>query len=115
MPEIWYQVRKKVEDIKNTLPAGVQGPFFNDEFGDTYSIIYAFSADGFSNAELKNQVEQVRQELMYVKNVSKIDIFGAQDRKIFVEFSHRKLRSCQSPWIRYSIVSRNMVRSRPPV
>src|SRR3546814_10341657 len=62
VPDIWYQVRKKVSDIRQTLPQGTQGPFFNDEFGDTFGTIYAFTADGFTHRELKDYVEDVREE-----------------------------------------------------
>jgi multidrug efflux pump len=88
---VWYQVRKKIGDIRNTLPQGVAGPFFNDEFGDTFGVIFAFSADGFSYQELKDYVERARQELLKVKDVSKVDVLGAQDEKVFIEFSHKKL------------------------
>ncbi|HSC65104.1 MAG TPA: efflux RND transporter permease subunit, partial [Caldimonas sp.] len=91
MPQIWYTVRKKIGDMRGTLPPGVSGPFFNDEFGDVYGTIYALSADGFSDAELKDHADQVRQRLLKVKDVSKVAIFGAQDEKVFVEISQRRL------------------------
>jgi multidrug efflux pump subunit AcrB len=91
VPEIWYQVRKKIDDIRSTLPSGVVGPGFNDEFGDTYGILYAFTADGFSQRQLRDYVEGVRSRLLRVPDVSKIDIFGAQDEKIFIEFSTSQL------------------------
>jgi multidrug efflux pump len=91
VPGIWYQVRKKVGDIRGQLPAGLQGPFFNDEFGDVYGMMFAFSTDGFSYRELKDYVEQARQELLRVPNVAKVDLFGVQDEKIYIEISHRKL------------------------
>jgi multidrug efflux pump len=91
VPDLWYEVRKKVGDIRITLPPGVVGPFFNDEFGDTYSIIYAFSADGFNYAELKDFVDSARQQLLRVKSVEKVDLIGAQDEKIHVEFSDKRL------------------------
>ena len=91
MPQIWYTVRKKLGDIRGTLPAGVSGPFFNDEFGDVYGSIYALSADGFSYAELKDHADQVRQRLLKVKDVRKVAIFGAQDEKVFVEISQKRL------------------------
>jgi multidrug efflux pump len=87
----WYQVRKKVGDIKGTLPQGVNGPFFNDEFGDTFGVIYSFAADGFNDAELKQIVEDVRQRVLQVKSVNKVELYGVPDQKVFVEFSHRKL------------------------
>ena len=91
VPAIWYQVRKKIDDIRGTFPAGVIGPGFNDEFGDTYGIVYAFTADGFSQRQLRDYVEGARSKLLRVTDVSKIDIFGAQDEKIYVEFSSRQL------------------------
>lgn len=91
IPFLWYQVRKKIADIRQTLPTNVLGPFFNDEFGDTYSMIYAFSGDGFSHAELKDIADSTRQRLLRVKNVEKIDLIGIQDEKIFVEFSDKNL------------------------
>ena len=89
--DVWYQVRKKIGDIRYTLPPGVLGPFFNDEFGDVYGNLYAFTADGYSAAELKDYVEEVRKEILRVPNVAKADLFGVQDEKIYVELSHRKL------------------------
>src|ERR1700756_1228186 len=91
VPDLWYQVRKKVGDIKGTLPAGVNGPFFNDEYGDTYSLIWAFEADGFSDAELKAMVKEARLRLLRVPDVTKADLFGVQDEKIYIEFSHARL------------------------
>jgi len=88
---VWYQVRKKVGDIRGQLPAGVQGPFFNDEFGDVYGVMFAFSTDGFSYRELKDYVERVRQDLLRVPNVAKVDLFGVQDEKVFIEISHKRL------------------------
>jgi multidrug efflux pump len=88
---VWYQVRKKIGDIRAQLPPGIQGPFFNDEFGDVYGVMFAFSTDGFTYRELKDYVEQVRQELLRVPNVAKVDLFGVQDEKIYIEISHRKL------------------------
>jgi len=91
VPDAWYQVRKKVGDIRFTLPAAVEGPFFNDEFGDTYGIIYAFTADGYSYAELHDKVEDIRRELLRVPDVGKADILGDQDEKVYIEMSHKKL------------------------
>ena len=89
--DAWYQVRKKIGDIRGTLPSNVQGPFFNDEFGDVYGVMFAFSSDGFTYRELKDHVEAVRQQLLRVPNVAKVDLFGVQDEKIYVEISHKKL------------------------
>jgi multidrug efflux pump subunit AcrB len=91
VPDAWYQVRKKMDDIRATLPRGAQGPFFNDEFGDTFGIIYGFTADGFSHRELRDYVETVRSRLLQVPDVSKIDMFGAQDEQLFLEFSLQTL------------------------
>ncbi len=89
--DAWYQVRKKVNDIRSTLPDGIVGPFFNDEFGDTYGIVYAFTADGFTQRELRDRAEQIRARLLNLENVAKVDIFGTQDEKIYIEFSVAKL------------------------
>ena len=91
VPDIWYQVRKKVGDIAGTLPQGVIGPGFNDEFGDTYGIVYGFTANGFSDRELLDYVHDVRKQLLELPDISKIDILGAQDERVYVEFSHEKL------------------------
>ena len=91
VPDIWYEVRKKVGDIRQTLPQGTQGPFFNDEFGDTFGTIYAFSADGFTHRELKDYVEDVREELLRIRDVGKADLLGVQPERIFIEFSNKKL------------------------
>jgi multidrug efflux pump len=91
VPDIWYQVRKNIGDIRRTLPQGVVGPGFNDDFGDTYGLIYAFSADGFGHRELRDYVEDMRSKLLQVPDVSKIEILGAQDEQIYVEFSTRQL------------------------
>ena len=71
--DVWYAVRKKIGDMRYTLPQGVQGPFFNDDFGDVYGVIYALQADGFSPAELQDIADDVRQQLLQVKDVSKVD------------------------------------------
>jgi multidrug efflux pump len=91
VPDIWYQVRKNIGDIRRTLPQGVVGPGFNDDFGDTYGLIYAFTADGFGHRELRDYVEDMRSKLLQVSDVSKIEILGAQDEQIFVEFSTSQL------------------------
>ena len=91
MAQIWYTVRKKIGDMRGTLPAGVVGPFFNDEFGDVYGSIYALSADGFNYQELKDNADRVRQRLLKVPNVNKVAVFGAQDEKVFVEISQKRL------------------------
>jgi multidrug efflux pump subunit AcrB len=87
----WYQARKKVGDMRGTLPQGVIGPVFNDDFGDVYGSIFALSADGFSREELRQHAERVRQRLLKVPDVAKVELFGAQPEKIFVEISQRRL------------------------
>jgi len=88
---VWYTVRKKIGDIRNTLPAGIQGPFFNDDFGDVYGVIYALESDGFSYAELKTLADEVRQQLLRVKDVAKVDQFGVQDEKVYIEISQKRV------------------------
>ena len=88
--QAWYQVRKKIGDIRSSLPSGVIGPLYNDEFGDTFGSIFALSADGFTYAEVKDYADFVRQQLLSVKSVSKVELYGVQDEKIFIEFSTRK-------------------------
>jgi multidrug efflux pump len=85
VPEIWYQARKKVGDIRNTLPSGIAGPFFNDEFGDVYSFLYAFVGEDFTPRQMKKIAEEARARLLGVPGVGKIDLIATQDEKIFVE------------------------------
>ncbi len=87
----WYQVRKRVGDMRGTLPQGVIGPLFNDDFGDVYGSIFALSSDGFSQEELRQAAERVRQRLLRVADVGKVEVFGAQPEKIFVEISQKRL------------------------
>jgi len=89
--DLWYQVRKKVGDIKSELPPGVVGPNFNDEYGDVYSALYMLTADGLNLAQLKARAEDIRQRLLRVSDVNKVDIIGEQPEKIFIELSHAKL------------------------
>ena len=79
--------------MRHTLPAGVIGPGFNDDFGDTFGIIYGFTSDGFTHRELRDYVEDIRSRLLLVPDVSKIELLGAQDERIFVEFSMKELAS----------------------
>ncbi len=88
---VWYAVRKKIGDMKYTLPGGVQGPFFNDDFGDVYGVIYALESDGFNYAELKVFADDVRQQLLRVPDVAKVEQFGVQDEKVFIEISQKRL------------------------
>ena len=87
----WYTVRKKIGDMRGTLPGGIQGPFFNDEFGDVYGVIYALQADGFSDAEVKVFADDVRQQLLRVPDVAKVELFGVQDEKLYIEISQKRL------------------------
>src|SRR6202521_105414 len=89
--DLWYQVRKKVGDIKGELPAGIFGPNFNDEYGDVYSALYMLTADGLTLAELKTRAEDIRQRLLRVPGVNKVDMIGERPQKIFIELSHAKL------------------------
>jgi multidrug efflux pump len=91
VPNVWYSVRKKIGDMKGTLPQGVIGPFFNDEFGDVYGVIYALESDGFSYAELKTFADDVRQQLLRVPDVAKVELFGVQDEKLYIEISQKRL------------------------
>ncbi|MDB5873491.1 MAG: multidrug transporter AcrB [Ramlibacter sp.] len=88
---VWYSVRKKIGDMRGTLPPGVQGPFFNDDFGDVYGVIYALESDGFNYAELKGFADDVRQTLLRVPDVAKVELFGVQDEKLYVEISQKRL------------------------
>jgi multidrug efflux pump len=89
--ELHYQTRKKVGDIRHTLPAGVQGPYFNDEFGDVYTNVYALTGDGFGYRELKAFGDRIRAELLHVPGVGKVDFIGEQEEKIYVELANAKL------------------------
>ncbi len=89
--DTWYQVRKKLDDIRGDLPTGLLGPSVDDEYGDVYSAIYSFTGEDYSLAELKRMCEQARKRLLKVKDVEKVDIIGDQQEQIVVEFSHRKL------------------------
>jgi len=91
IPDLQYQVRKKIGDIRTQLPAGVQGPYFNDEFGDTYTNVYALTGDGFGYRDLKEFGDRVRAELLRVPGVAKVDFIGEQEEKIFVELSNARL------------------------
>jgi multidrug efflux pump len=93
VPDLWYQVRKKVGDIKQNFPSGIYGPFFNDEFGDTYSLIYAFVADGFTHRELRDYADRMRAELLRIRDVAKVDLVGVQDEKVYLEFSTKQMAS----------------------
>ena len=87
---VWYQARKKIGDMRATLPQGVIGPFFNDEFGDVYGSIFALSADGFSDEELRVRAEDIRSQLLRVHDVAKVQLFGVQSQKVWVELSQKR-------------------------
>jgi multidrug efflux pump subunit AcrB len=91
VPGLWYQVRKKIGDIQATLPDGVQGPFFNDEFGDVYGIVYAITGDGFSLPQLRHVAEDVRERLLSVPEIGKVELLGEQDERIYIDFSYHRL------------------------
>jgi len=91
VPELFYQLRKKINDIKDDLPAGLIGPSVNDEYGDVDSILYMLTAQGADYAQMKKVAEALRQRLLKVKDVTKVNLYGTQDEKIFVEFSNAKL------------------------
>jgi len=97
LPELWYQVRKKIGDIRQTLPTGIQGPFFNDEFGTTFGNIYALSGQGFAYDVLKDYADRVQIQLQRVKDVGKIELIGLQDEKIWIELSNLKLATLGLP------------------
>nr|MBP9806489.1 efflux RND transporter permease subunit [Accumulibacter sp.] len=87
----WYQVRKKIGDMRHTLPQGVLGPYANDEFGETFTSIYALTGDGFDLAALRRQADRLARELRQIPEVKKIELIGVQEEKIYIEVSHAKL------------------------
>lgn len=91
VPDQWYQVRKRIGDIAHTLPEGTAGPFFNDEFGDVYGVIYALTSDGFSYRELRDRAELIRSELLRVPGAGRVDLIGVQDEVLNVDFSTREM------------------------
>lgn len=93
MPQLWYQVRKKIGDLSGQLPEGIVGPFFNDEFGDTFGSIYAFTSDGFSHAQVREYVKAIRHELLAVPSVNKVQLIGVVPEKIYLEWDNAKLSS----------------------
>ncbi len=97
IPELWYQIRKKISDIRHTLPPGIQGPFFNDEFGTTFGNIYALTGDGFDYAVLKDYADRIQIQLQRVKDVGKVELLGLQDEKIWIELSNVKLATLGLP------------------
>ncbi len=112
IPAIWQEVRNKVGDIRHTLPQGVLGPFFNDDFGDTFGFIYGFTADGFTHRELRDYVEDIRSKLLTLPDVSKIEIIGAQDEEVTIEFRHDRVAALgiDYPALFSAIAAQNVVR-----
>ena len=104
-------MRKKVADIRGSLPEGIVGPGFNDEFGDVYSALYMLSADGMTLADLEDVAEDIRQQLLKVDDVNKVDVIGAQSERIYIEFSHAKLATLgvTPPQIFESVARQNAV------
>ena len=97
IPELWYQIRKKVADIRHTLPPEIQGPFFNDEFGTTFGNIYALTGKGFDYAVLKDYADRIQIQLQRVKDVGKVELIGLQDEKVWIELSNLKLATLGVP------------------
>ncbi|MEL7558088.1 efflux RND transporter permease subunit [Stutzerimonas chloritidismutans] len=113
IPDLWYQIRKKIGDIRHTLPAGVQGPFFNDEFGTTFGNIYALTGSGFDYAVLKDYADRIQLQLQRVKNVGKVELIGLQDEKIWIELSNVKLANLGVPLeaVKQALEAQNTVMS----
>jgi len=97
LPELWYQIRKKIGDIRQNLPAGVQGPFFNDEFGTTFGNLYALTGEGFDYAVLKDYADRIQIQLQRIKDVGKVELLGLQEEKIWIELSNVKLATLGLP------------------
>jgi multidrug efflux pump subunit AcrB len=111
--QIWYTTRKKIGDMRSTLPQGVFGPFFNDEFGDVFGVIYALQGEGFSPADKKQVADEVRQRLLRVKDVNKVELFGAQDQKLYIEISQKRLAvlGLDMPQVLAALGQQNVVES----
>jgi multidrug efflux pump len=99
IPDLWYQIRKKIGDIRHTLPQGAIGPFFNDEFGTTFGNIYALTGEGFDYGVLKDYADRIQLQLQRVKDVGKVELIGLQDEKIWIELSNTKLATLGLPLI----------------
>ncbi len=108
--ECWYQARKRVGDIKASLPSGVVGPFFNDEFGDVDSVLYVLHGQDFTMRELKDEAEIIRQALLRVPSVTKVRFYGEQTECIFIELNHASWPPWASPPRRSSTPSPNKTR-----
>lgn len=97
LKELWYQARKKIGDIRADLPAGVRGPFYNDEYTDVYTTLYALRGDGITQAELQEYAERIKRRLQTVPHANKVNILGKQAEKIYVELSSRRLAALGLP------------------
>ena len=97
IPELWYQVRKKVADLRPALPQDVIGPFFNDEFGDTFGNIYALTGEGFDYAIKKDYADRIQRELQRVDDVGKVELVGLQDEKVWIDLSNTRLATLGIP------------------
>ncbi len=97
--DLWYQVRKKIGDIRHTLPQDARGPFFNDEFGTTFGNIYALTGEGFDYAIMKDYADRLQLALQRVDDVGKVELVGLQDEKIWVEIANTKLASLGIPLV----------------
>lgn len=112
IPAIWNDVRNKIADIRHTLPQGVRGPFFNDRFGDTFGFVYGFTSDGFTHRELRDRVQEIRDKLLEVADVAKIEMIGAQDEEIVLEFRHDRVAALglDYPALFSAVAAQNAVR-----
>lgn len=113
VPAVWQEVRNGIGDIRHTLPQGVLGPFFNDDFGDVFGIIYGFTSDGFSDRELRDYVDGVRSQLLReVDGIAKIEFIGAQDETVFIEFQPDRVAAMGLDYgqIFAAIAAQNVVR-----
>ncbi len=90
MPDMFYQIRKRINDVTYSLPQGVRGPFFNDDFGETYGNIYALTGDGFSLAQLRDAADPIRKELLRLPSVAKVLLIGEQSERVYIELSNTK-------------------------
>jgi len=97
IPDLWYQVRKKVADLRPSLPQDIVGPFFNDEFGDTFGNIYALTGEGFDYAIKKDYADRIQRELQRVDDVGKVELVGLQDEKVWIEVSNTRLATLGIP------------------
>ena len=111
MRPIWDNLRRKIDAVKDELPAEAQDPIVNDEFGDVFGIVIGLSGDGYSHKELKDVADQAKDELLRLSEASKVDIFGTQDERIFIEYDNARLSelSLSPSQLRDQLSSRNIV------